>query len=322
MQIFYGVEKINHPFDKCALALGNFDGFHLGHKELIKLLLKKSVQENLPAVVFTFSPHPAQVLKPQILHEYLCSKEDLALELQKMGTQTLIIQPFTSHFSQLSPLNFIEKFLIQPLHPNHIVIGHDFKFGKARQGSTETLASYSKQYKYTLSILDPIYKQGIRISSSHIRQFIRSGQVDKAHELLGRPYNMMFPIVKGTGRGTPLGFSTLNSAPIDLTTSKYKQDKLTQVIPKTGVYFTQTTLNMKIYPSITNVGFSPTFGDTGLRIETHLLKSIEDQSPPLGQQMKVEFYLYHREEMKFDSKSHLRAQIEKDVKAATNWWKI
>ena len=289
-------EKIA-KFPSIALALGNFDGLHLGHRHL----LEKVLQEKGPTGIFTFDPHPMKILPKGQNFQQIWPREELALRLEEMGIDHLFLCGFTTEFSKKSPLEFIEETLL-PIGPKKIIVGFDFHFGHDRAGSTDLLQKLLSKNGIDLEIVEEQKINGVKSSSGEVKRLLIGGNVKEAQKLLGEPYYLRGTVTTGDQRGHQIGFPTAN-----LTTNW-------DLMIKVGVYKTMTEVGGKKYLSVTNVGAAPTFLTTGeVKVETHILdfdEKIYDQA------IKVEFLDYLRPEKKFSSKNELIEQIQKDIERA------
>ncbi len=303
MKTIRGLNALPQPLSGSCLALGNFDGLHLGHQALIRGVLEGAKRWGVPSVVLTFDPHPVQVLRPELEFKPLFKRDDLVHQLSKWGVEMVILEPFTPQLAALSAEDFVKGRLVQVLHPKEVVVGQDFAFGKGREGRIETLRLLGSTEGFELFAVPPVMVDGQRVSSSVIREALRMGQPEKAALLLGRPFKVTAKVESGAGRGRGLGIPTANMTIRDVQ------------IPRPGVYVSQVPWEGKSLPAVTNVGIAPTFNSksTGIRLETHIL----DQNLHLsGVQLDVEFISYLREERRFDSVQELVVQIRQDIEAA------
>lgn len=287
-----------------ALCLGNFDGIHLGHRELIK-----RVTDFETAAVFTFNPHPVFVLKPDTPHLRLFDFEDQKSIMEDLGVDMVFIQPFTTEFSQISAEDFFQHTLIEKISPQHIVVGEDFQFGKSRHGNVDLLRKMCERVSVGFETVAAVKYKGERVSTSRIRQALLNHQPVLAAELLGRPYYLKGIVERGEQRGRQLGFPTANIKPF------------LEFRPSSGVYISQTTVHGKTHPSVTNIGLNKTFvhGDHHpLKVETFIL---DGEHQIYGREIKVELLEWLREEKKFAGLDELIAHIQNDVRVAKQWHK-
>lgn len=283
-----------------ALTIGNFDGVHRGHRDLIARL----TGSGLESYVITFEPHPLEVLYPERQHKRLFSFEDQEVELKKLGIKKVIVQNFTREFARTPPREFLEKDIFKKNQPQLIVVGHDFAFGSEKSGHHDLLKEVAQDHQCRVEIVPAFKEQGEVISSSLIRRALLEGEVEKAMRLLGRPYYLQGTVEHGESRGRQIGFPTANLKPE------------VPFVPKMGVYMTHAEINGRQWQSVTNIGINKTFvgeGPAPVKIETHILNMNEDL---YGKKIKIEFVHYLREEKKFSSIDELKQQIQKDIQQA------
>lgn len=282
-----------------SICIGNFDGIHLGHKQLILSIHKNSNNGEFKKIVYSFEPHPVKLLSPKVappLINTLAQKIEL---LQKESIDAIILETFDKEFAKLSPQDFFKEILINRLNVKSITVGYDFSFGSKRSGTIQTLQDLCHHHKVHLSIMSAYLWKNTLVSSTIIRQHITHGEVKTAKQLLGRPYFIEGIVKSGFKRGTTLGFSTANL------------DSMNEIIPQDGVYATLVEFNHKTFSSITNIGHNPTFGENPLSIETHIFDFDQDI---YDKKIKLEFLDFIREEKKFINQDELIQQIKKDIK--------
>lgn len=283
-----------------AVALGNFDGLHLGHQYLIEEMIRKAKKKGLTKSVFTFNNDKLVHFKTNKTNNILMSNGKKIKLLEEMGIELLYLADFTESLMHMSPYEFVKKIIVEKLRAKLVIIGFDYKFGYRAQGDGEFLKKAGDNFGFEVVIIEPITKNNKIISSSNIRELIREGSIQKANLLLGRPFTINGTVIKGKGRGKGLGFATAN----------LKLDTDYQ-IPRFGVYKTCTHFNEKEYLSVTNIGNNPTFADAGFSIETHIIDFNEDI---YGKKVEVSFKEFIREEIKFSNKDELKAQVMIDIK--------
>lgn len=279
-----------------ALALGNFDGVHLGHRELIERCKLRAKERGLKLVVITFTSELTN-LKIGSRNSCITSKRQKQEHLRDLGVDILYIIEFNELLRSMSYESFVEEILISKLKAKEVFVGFNFRFGCGALGRPEHLERYGDHFNTT--VVDPITIGGEVISSSVIRECIRAGRVKSAIELLGRPYTLRGLVSRGKGRGSKLGFATAN---LDLETD--------YIPPKFGVYETITVYDGVRYRSITNLGKNPTFGDVLFSVETHI---IDFEGDIYGEEIEVEFLDHIRDEVKFSSVEELVAQVKRDI---------
>lgn len=298
MQHFHDLKKIS--LEGSLVTIGSFDGVHIGHQQIIHSLIDQAHQAGKPAVVVTFYPHPQLVLKDESRPYYLTMPEKRAQLLGELGVDFVLTYPFTPDTSRMSPEDFISQ-LNEHLNFSELWVGYDFALGKDRQGTPSHLREIGQEYKFEVHEIPAYSHEGELVSSSLIRNKIRTGQIWKAAQLLGRPFEISGEVIKGAKRGKSLGFATSNL------------DVPPEVVDiKPGVYACRAIVRGEIYSAVTNVGFRPTFGEdlTAPRIEAHLLDFSSDL---YGEYMDLIFIDRLRDEMKFSQVSDLVEQIGRDV---------
>jgi len=322
MQIVYSVEEAFRTVSGgCVATIGNFDGVHQGHQQLIRSVVRQSEEMSLPAVVITFTPHPEQFFSPQTAPA-LIMQENAKLELfAALGVDVALILPFTAGLAGLSPEDFVNRVLVEGLHVCHLFVGHDYAFGKGRKGNSSLLSNLGRECGFSFTQLMPVFSLGEVISSTRIRSCMQKGMVDEARVLLGRPFFMQGTVTHGKKRGgASIGFPTANLA----TQAEF-------LAPASGVYATKVCIvpelplpvstktivpssgNGKEYYGVTNVGTSPTFGDVDLRVETHIL---DFHGEIYDTPIRLWFVEHLRGERKFTSVQELSGQIALDIAQA------
>ncbi|MEK6628652.1 MAG: bifunctional riboflavin kinase/FAD synthetase [Bdellovibrionota bacterium] len=294
-------------FKSSVLTIGNFDGVHLGHQKLLKTLVQVARENNTVSVACTFRPHPRTILKPNEPYHRMFDHRDQAEIMHKIGLSYLVEEKFSKDFSLMSAEEFLTSYIMKIYRPVHLVVGYDFSFGKSRDGNIEYLKKYCVESGIGLTVVEACEINGQVVSSSRIRSFLEHGELDKACEFLGRPYYLRGPIRVGYKRGRSIGTPTANISPE------------IEFVPRKGVYFTWAYLADKKFPSITNIGFNPTFenSDSYLKVETHIFNFDEDI---YGEHLKIELAKFHRDEIKFNSIEVLKQQILNDITLAKNFF--
>ncbi len=304
MQIF---ENLEPDISGCVVALGFFDGVHIGHRELIKKAVAESERLSLPTAVYTFREHPRSVLFPDDKIELIYSNDEKAEVLESLGVDILVFQDF-SKVRDMTPSQFAEEIIEGKLHASSVVCGYNFRFGKNNSGDVDTLRSLLSAYGITLSVIPPICVGDLPVSSGRIRELLEQGRVDVVRLLLDRPYSVTDNVIHGHRIGHSLGFPTAN-LPLS--------DRL-PTLP-VGVYFTKTELDGSAYNSVTNIGIRPTVrdGETHPVCETHIIGYDGDI---YGKRIRVMFYKMHRPETQFDSLDELSKALARDVRLAVDYF--
>ena len=282
-----------------VLALGNFDGLHRGHVKILERVKRRAAERSATSVVMTFDPHPPRIVRPDKAPPLLMTKAQRLEALEHAGVQGAAVVRFTPELSQWDPETFVRAVLVDWLRVTEVWVGANVLFGRERTGNFTLLRSLGARYGFRAEKIDPVRYKEFVVSSTRIRRLVTEGRVDEAGALLGRQYSIDGVVVEGAGRGSQLGFPTAN-----LSTEN-------ELIPPNGVYATTATIDGVIHPSITNVGFRPTFGDARLPVvETHLLNH---DGALYGRQVRLGFVQRMRDERAFESADALRAQIRVDI---------
>ncbi len=295
-------------WDPCVLTIGNFDGVHLGHEELLRRVKQYADENHLSAAAMTFDPHPAKLVAPGRAPRLLSSLDERRHLMAEQGIEQLLILPFDRKISQLSPSDFVKQVLVEGLNVRHIIVGEDFRFGHQQQGDTELLIRMGRTYGFTVEAIRKVDLHHHHISSTGIREHLREGRVSQAAHELGRPYTVTGDVVSGFGIGSKQTVPTLN---ISWTA---------EIIPARGVYVTRTREqhSIRTWDSVTNIGFRPTFSGESLTIETFLISPFAEPTP---RSIEIEFLHRLRDEMKFPSPESLKTQILMDVKGAQTYFR-
>ncbi len=301
--IHRGLDETPGGFGPCAITIGNFDGVHNGHREILRRIVSIARERGWKSAVLTFDPHPTKLVAPARAPRLLTTPEQRARLIQELGIDEILILPFTAAIAKLTPEEFVSGILAGKLQARAVLIGDNFRFGNRAAGNAATLARLGRKYGFDVEITATISWRNRIISSSEIRALIVTGDVARACRMLGRPYTLEGVVVPGEGVGSKQTVPTLNL------------DTQAEVLPKTGVYVTRThdKARSRQWPSITNVGYRPTFNGHRLTIETYLLAPLQGDSPP---EIAVEFLRFVRDERKFDDAVALKAQILRDVARA------
>jgi riboflavin kinase / FMN adenylyltransferase len=298
MKVINGLASHTRQPTPVILTIGNFDGLHVGHRALVSQVIESARKTGALSTVISFDPHPTQVLRPESPSPRLFSVNDLIEQLRQMNLDQIVIEPFTRELSKFSAQDFI-KYLTDHLLITKLCVGHDFKFGHDREGSSSKLKELAEKFGFELSEVAPFALQNEIVSSSLIRKSLTSGDVELAARFLARPYYVEGEVVSGDGRGQQLGFATANLACVS------------EIVPASGVYITSFEVHGQKMNSISNLGYKPTFHANGpLTIETHVLDQNEQF---VGQKVRVEFLKRLRSEIKFTSPQALIEQIRSDI---------
>jgi riboflavin kinase / FMN adenylyltransferase len=284
--------------EPCVLALGNFDGVHLGHRRLLELGSKQAVRLGVGLSVLIFEPHPLKVLFPEREIKLLSTTEERLLYLETIGVQTVYLIPFTRKMANTSPEEFVEKILL-PLGVIHVVVGFNYSFGAQGRGNPELIQALGKKHGFGVSVLQAQMINGQVISSSSIRKALLHGDIILASSLLGRSPCLRGTVVHGEERGRKLGYPTANILPAE-----------DYLIPKRGVYAVWAYLDGKRVSGMMNIGMKPTFHDLYITmVEVHFFDYIADL---YGREIEVHIVERLRDERKFNGVNELLVQLKKD----------
>jgi riboflavin kinase/FMN adenylyltransferase len=285
-----------------VMALGDFDGIHLGHQEVINRTLVIADELGLPASIMTFHPHPRVVLGQAKYEQCLTPLEDKMALFAGMGIQFVYLINFTPLFAQINPDEFVKTVLLQ-IGLHSIVVGFDFKYGHEGKGTPERLRETGMN-EFKVEIIPPYHLQGEKVSSTNIREYLSNGQVEQANQLLGYNYRLRGEVVTGDGRGKTIGFPTANVKP----SGDY-------VLPGKGVYAVRCTVHNVTYNAVMNIGTKPTFtaNEVKITLEAHMF---DFHASIYGEQLDVEFVQFIRHERKFTGIDELINQIHHDADAA------
>ncbi len=299
MKVIDGIENVRQKLPYPVLTIGNFDGVHLGHQALFRMLIERARKNNGTSVVFTFVPHPLRVIAPERAPKLLTPYKEKIRLIKNCGIDVIICINFTKEFASITAEDFIRNILCSMLEVREILIGSNYMFGKGRKGSPELLKALGKEYGFSVTVVDEIRIDNTVVSSSRIRTLIAKGRVEEAAKFLGRPYSVEGVVIEGAKRGKSL----LNTPTANLSTAN-------ELLPKDGVYAVKVKVGRKVYGGATNIGCNPTFKDKKFSFETHIL---DFEGRLLGKTLRVEFISRIRDEIKFSKVEDLAAQLEKDI---------
>jgi riboflavin kinase/FMN adenylyltransferase len=286
------------PKEQTLLTIGVFDGVHAGHRHLLEKLQQQAAERKLLSGVVTFDPHPQSVLDPNNQLPWLTDLEDRVKAFEELGVNIVAVLTFTAKVARLTAQQFM-LLLKKYLKMQGIVVGPDFALGRGAEGKLDLLRTMGREMNFTVEVVPPYTINGEIVSSTLIRQALALGDMRRVQTLMGRYFYLRGKVVTSDKRGRVLGFPTAN---LDI--------KPQQASPGNGVYATITQVDGKRFPSATNIGLRPTFGDRQKTVETHLLDYKDDL---YGKDIRVEFVQKLRDEQRFPSSQALKTQIEKDV---------
>jgi riboflavin kinase / FMN adenylyltransferase len=309
LRIAYRVEDVEPAPAGRTLAIGNFDGVHLGHRRIVEAAVTKAREAGEQATVITFEPHPRAVLRPDAPREMLTTFEDKAEEFRRLGVDLLLCLTFDRAFAAQSPEEFVRAVLV-PVGARDVYVGANYRFGHDRAGDAETLTDLGARFGFAVHPQSFFARDGRRVSSSRVREALKEGDVGEARELLGRPYSLKGVVVPGVARGRDLGFPTANL-------------RLTEeLVPANGVYAARAAVwepdevedpEPDWYDAAVYIGTRPTFEAGERLIEVHLLDTRREL---YGRRIRVDFMERVRPEMAFGGPDELVAQIHRDIDRA------
>lgn len=288
------------------MALGTFDGVHLGHQQIISQLLSIAKNEDLHPVIVTFFPHPSHILQPENPLKLINSIEERVELLQKSGVETVYVQEFNFEFSQISASDFVENILLNDLNMKHLIVGYDHRFGKNKEGNFDFLKQMGVQCGFKVTQVEPFYKDNQIISSTLIRNLIAEGNMEKVNQYLDYQFCLFGKVVQGNQLGRKIGFQTANIV----------LDYSNKILPKRGVYVVKSKIDNQWYFGMMNIGFRPTVDGKTQTIEVHYFNLNQDL---YYQKIKVKVLHRLRDEMKFENIELLKNQLDNDKKTAINY---
>jgi len=305
MNVWNALDAFPTGREPIVATIGNFDGVHLGHRAILASVIDAAKARSAPSLLITFDPHPLAVVAPSRRPKLLQTRRQKLDCLESSGLDGMLLLPFDRPLAALSGEEFFGGFLAERIRFAAVHVGRNFRFGRARGGDVRLLESIGSSLGFSVVAVPPVEIGGQTVSSSAIRGAIEDGDVAAAAAMLGRAFALTGEVVRGQGRGRTLEFPTANLAVEN------------ETIPKRGVYITETLALASRFPSITNVGFRPTFGGTQLTVESHLLDVDEDL---YGERIEVRFLARLRDEQTFPGPAELADQIARDQAAATSYF--
>ena len=300
MLIVEDLDHLSQRFKHPVMAIGVFDGVHLGHQAVLRRVVERAREKGGNSMLLTFVPHPQKVIAPRDAPLSLQTDQQKQDVLRQFEIDVMVRLPFTREISLYSPEQFAHKILYD--HGiREILVGSNFRFGHRRSGDFKTLQSVATKLGIVVDQIQPVCFRSIPVSSTKIRQLLKQGTVSLANRLLTRPYQLQGTIVRGSQKGSELGFPTAN---LNLDN---------ELIPATGVYVSRAYIDENAYPSVTNVGYRPTLHHDHHQepvVESYLLDYHGDL---YGKTTRVDFYLRLRAERQFENADALKRQIERDI---------
>jgi riboflavin kinase/FMN adenylyltransferase len=308
-RVYRSLAEIPAGFGPSIAAVGNFDGVHRGHREILSSAAEEARQRGARSVAITFEPHPERFLRPQVAPRLLTPTPVRLSLLHSTGVDAVLILPFDASLAGMRARDFVEKVLVQSLGVIGLHEGGNFRFGHRAEAGVEELQVFGVEFGFSVHLHRAVRVHSLEVSSSAVRALIAAGDMKRARWMLGRPFAVHSTQVRDRGIGTKLLVPTVNLA------------AYAELLPAFGVYVTRLTLGERRFQAVTNVGNRPTFDGAGFSVETHILdfESVElkEETP-----LKLEFMLRLRGEVQWASPDALRAQIFKDVARAKRYFRL
>lgn len=289
----------SYHFEPVVMALGFFDGVHLGHQQLIRTAIEQARALGADSAVMSFENHPLTEIFPRYTPVLITNNTQKVEKIRALGIDYVFLEPFTQTLMCLSPRDFVKDFLLKKFNIKGLVVGFNYTFGYKGEGTAEDLERFGKEYGFEVTVVHPYLKEGVPVSSTLIRELLGRGDVDKAAKLLGEPYSITGVIRSGKKLGRRYKIPTAN---LQLSSKAY--------LPKNGVYFTRITVDGRTYDGLTNLGYNPTFDKHPYAIETYIYDFDKDI---YGKTVRLEFLKYIRGDMKFENVDALFKQIRSDI---------
>jgi riboflavin kinase/FMN adenylyltransferase len=309
MQVFHQLESIPADFGPTVVSVGNFDGVHRAHRQVLSDIVQRARKLSAKSVAVSFDPHPVRILRPDFPLKLITPTPEKIRLLGTTGVDAVLLLPFTRDLSLMTPQQFAEGILKKALHARELHEGFNFRFGHKALGDVNLLKQLGHKLDFAVEVYPEMRLRSEPVSSSHIRELVSTGRVSRARYLLARPFSVLSTAGRGRGYGAKHTVPTINL-------SLYQE-----LLPQHGVYVTRTRVAEQCFDSVTNVGNRPTFGADSFAVETHLLNFHPLDLTP---ETEIEIYFLQRlrDEIKFPSVDALREQIAKDVKHARRYFHL
>jgi len=309
MQIFHKLDEIPADFGPSLVSVGNFDGAHRAHVRVLKEIVARSRERHARSVAVTFDPHPMRILRPEATLKLLTPEREKIRLLEATGIHAAVVIPFTRDLSLMGPREFVKLILCDRLHAVEVHEGYNFRFGHKAAGDVKLLTELGAECGFQVITYPELRLGGESVSSTRIRELIRKGDIRRARLLLGRPFSIQATAARGRGYGSKYTVPTINL-------NRYEE-----LVPRDGVYITQTRVGAECFNSVTNVGNRPTFGSDSFAVETHLL-NFHPLELTADTEIEISFLSRVRDEIKFGSVEELRQQIQRDIARAERYFRL
>ena len=301
MEIILGIDKISRRFRNPVVALGNFDGVHLGHRLIFERTKEEAKKIGGESVALTFEPHPLKVLHPHRCPPLITPFKKKMMLIERLNMDVLICADFTPEFSALTAREFVRTVLVNRIGIRRIVVGYNYSFGRGREGTVKDLKRQAEEFGFEVTVIGPVQVGDHVVSSSAIRDAIQRGEMAEAAQMLGRHFMVLGKVIWGTARGRLLGVPTANV------------EILNELYPKNGVYAVEVMIENEFYQGVANVGVNPTFGANRFSVEVHVFDFGQDI---YGKEIQVAFVERIRDEQAFETSDRLVEQIKRDTERA------
>src|SRR5579884_578438 len=309
MHVYQHLDELPGNLGPTVISVGNFDGVHRAHQHVLAEIIRRARELHSTSMVVTFNPHPVRILRPDAAPRLLTPLPVKLRLLAASGVDATLVLPFTRDLSLLSPRQFVQQILCDGLDAREVHEGFNFRFGHKAAGTTDQLQELGRELGFEVKIYPAMKINGDAVSSSRIRELLQAGDVTRAHRLLGRAFSIVSSPGRGRGYGAKYTVPTINLSRYD------------DLVPRDGVYITQTRVGAECFDSVTNVGNRPTFGADSFAVETHLL-NFHPIELTADTEVELWFLKRLRDEIKFPSIDDLRAQIAKDVHRARRYFEL
>jgi riboflavin kinase / FMN adenylyltransferase len=307
--IFHKLDELPADFGPTVVSVGNFDGVHRAHALVLSEIVQRARALGGKSVAVTFEPHPARILRPDSGLRLLTPTPEKLRLLAESGLDSVLLLPFARDLSLMTPHQFASEILKKALQAREVHEGYNFHFGHRAEGDLNMLVKFGHEMGFEVKAYPELKLRGERVSSSHIRKLLEEGRVSRARHLLGRPFSILSTAGRGRGYGSKYTVPTINL-------SRYEE-----LVPRDGVYITQTRVGQECFDSVTNVGNRPTFGAESFAIESHLL-NFHPLELMAETEVEIHFLQRLRDEIRFPSVEALREQIARDVKKARRYFHL
>ena len=307
--VYRSLSEVPTDLGRTVVAIGNFDGVHRGHREILSSAVNEARARGAKALAITFDPHPEQFLRPQIAPKLLTLIPERLRLLSKTGVDAVLVLPFDAALANMRAQEFVERVLVDRLRVSTLHEGGNFRFGYRAEAGVNELKAFGAQFGFAVHVHSAVCVHGLEISSSAVRALVAAGDMKRARWMLGRPFGVRSTQARGRGVGTRLLVPTVNLAPY------------AELLPAFGVYVTRLTIAGRCFQAVSNVGNRPTFEGVGFGVETHILDfepiDMNEETP-----LQLEFLMRLRPEMQWPSPEALKAQIFKDVARAKRYFRL